>query len=131
MLDAGNAAYSAMLRLLARCYEIPWTSAKERQAALSGAMACMKAVTGLGTALTFLPAQPGGSGPRAGMSFAMLRSTEGFFDSEAGHALAERLLDIAGRMPALQIDAQLGASLAAALTEAAGALGKPGTGPGR
>ena len=130
VLDAGNAAYSAMLRLLARCYEVPWTSAKERQAALSGAMACMKAVTGLGTALTFLPAQEGGSGPRAGMSFAMLRSTEGFFNDHAGQALAERLLDIAGRLPRLEIDGQLGASLAAALTEAAGALGNPGPSPG-
>jgi hypothetical protein len=126
VLDAANAAYSAMLRLLARCYEIPWTATDEREATLSAAMACMKAVTGLGTALTHLPATQDGSGPRAGMTFAMLRSTEGFFGANAAPAMADRLDGIAAGVCKLAIGDELARSLATALSQRAAGLRRAG-----
>jgi hypothetical protein len=126
VLDAANAAYCAMLRLLGRCYQVPWAAGGEREATLSGAIACMKAVTGLGTALTHMPAQAGGAGPRAGMSFAVLRSTEGFFDVQAAPALAQGLADIARGIGGLPIDDALAQSLANSLAQAADELARAG-----
>jgi hypothetical protein len=111
-----------MLRCLAQLYEVPSSNAPLREALLSAAMASMKTVAVLGTALTTLPAGDGGDPARAGMSFAMLRSTEGPLAGQAVQALTDRLGEIAGRLGALGLPAELTRPVADALGGAAGAL---------
>lgn len=121
VMDAANAAYSAMLRCLAQLFE---TAAPERrEALLLAALSCMKGVTALGSALTELPASDDAGSPRAGMSFAMLRAIEGPLPDRALPTLAERLSEIAVRVPALLAPGALDAA-AAALTTAAEVLRK-------
>lgn len=121
VMDAANAAYSAMLRCLAQLYET--APADRREALLSAALSCMKAVTALGSALTELPASDAAASPRAGMSFAMLRAVEGPLADGALPMLAERLSEIAARVPALPVAGALEAA-AAALAAAAEGLRK-------
>jgi hypothetical protein len=127
VIDAANAAYSLMLRCLARLYEVPSSRADLRQALLSAAMASMKAVSGLGTALTTLPARDGEDSPRGGMSFAMLRSTEGPLSGQAISSLVERLGEIAARLRELDLPEQVARPAAQALSAAAGRLKAAGS----
>jgi hypothetical protein len=126
VLDAANAAYAAMLRCLVQLYETPVVRASERQALLAAAMACMKVMTVLGTHLTELPAADGAASPRAGMSFAMLRATEGPVTDTALPALAERLVEIAERVPTLGLADAPAAAAAGELGRAAEALRRAG-----
>jgi hypothetical protein len=82
----------------------------------------MKAVTALGSCLTELPANGHAEAPRAGMSFAMLRAVEGLLPDLALPALAERLTEIAARLPSLQAGPGVLTDAGAALCEAAAAL---------
>jgi hypothetical protein len=127
VIDAANAAYSLMLRCLARLYEVPSSRADLRQALLSAAMASMKAVSGLGTALTTLPARDGEDSPRGGMSFAMLRSIEGPLSGQAISSLVERLGEIAARLRELDLPEQVARPAAQALSAAAGRLKAAGS----
>lgn len=122
VIDTANAAYAAMLRCLTQLYDTPALHAERRQALLGGALAGMKAMTALGSFLTELPASDAAALPRAGMSFAMLRATEGPVADKALPMLAERLMEIAARVPALGLREQVGGPLAAGLMEAAQAL---------
>lgn len=104
LLDAANACYSLMLRFLAAVYDTPRGRGHERSALLSGAVAMMKLLRELSNALTATPAQEGVSNLQGGVSFAMLRSTEGLAPGVAPNALmAQRLEDIAARLPALAL----------------------------
>jgi hypothetical protein len=122
VMDAANAAYCAMLRCLSQLYDTPARDAPKREALLSAALGCMKAVTLLGSSLTELPANDERATPRAGMSFAMLRAIEGLLPYPALPALAERLALIAARLPSLPIAPDASADAAAALSQGAGAL---------
>ncbi|HYF21240.1 MAG TPA: ferritin-like protein [Ramlibacter sp.] len=124
MLDLANATYSAMLRCLAQLYETSARHPERRQALLGAALSCMKAVTAFGSALTELPARDGDPSPRAGMSFAMLRAVEGPLPDQAMTALAERMAEIAARVPALGSSGSFD-KIAAALAASAMALQSP------
>ncbi|HEX2547008.1 MAG TPA: ferritin-like protein [Ramlibacter sp.] len=122
VIDAANAAYCAMLRCLSQLYDTPSRDSARREALLSAALGCMKAVTSLGSCLTELPANDGADAPRAGMSFAMLRATEGLLPEAALPAVAGQLALIAVRLPSLATGPGALADAAAALTEGAEAL---------
>jgi hypothetical protein len=121
VIDAANAAYSLMLRCLAQLYEVPSSNAPLREALLSAAMASMKALAVLGTALTTLPAGDGEDPTRAGMSFAMLRSMEGPLPGQAA-VLSGRLREIAQRLGELALPGPAARPVAEALNGAAGRL---------
>ncbi|HYW57150.1 MAG TPA: ferritin-like protein [Polaromonas sp.] len=119
VLDAANSAYALMLRCLSAVYEVPASEGTLRSALLEGAMVAMKLVSGLGVALTELPAQDQGS-TRASISFAMLRSVEGPLRGREAEFLGERFVALASRLPKLGltndvqrslVEAVLGASL--------------------
>lgn len=76
VLDAGNAVYSLMLRCLTATYDLEQGRSKLRSALLTCAIGLMKSLSQLAEVLTQLPANES-SDVRAGVSFAMLRSTEG------------------------------------------------------
>ena len=123
LLDAANATYSALLRCLAQLYEVPAARHAERRALLGAAVAAMKVLSGLGVALTALPAQDEPGAPHAGVSFAVLRSTEGLMPDAAAGVLAERLRQIAGHLPQTALGDNAGA-LAAQLEAAAAGIGR-------
>ena len=101
VLDAANAVYSLMLRFLVEIYETPREPAGRRRALLGGATGLMKVLGELSDALTKLPATLEGS-QLAGVTFAMLRSTEGLAPGvDALGVLVDRLEDIAKRLPGL------------------------------
>jgi hypothetical protein len=103
VLDAANAMYNVMLRSLVEIYEVRWNAQPYRDALLGVAFACMKALTFLASKLTRLPAQDG-RGVTAGISFATLRSTEGFaVGSGSAGMLAERLRQIGQRLSELEV----------------------------
>ena len=122
VIDAANAAYSAMLRCLVELYETSSLDGERREALLGAALSCMKVVTTLGSCLTEIPAADAGPSPRAGMSFAMLRAIEGPLSDRALPALAERLSEIARRIPDLRVRDSSAARCASDLLEAAEAL---------
>ncbi|MBI2768001.1 MAG: ferritin-like protein [Burkholderiales bacterium] len=122
VIDAANATYSAMLRCLAQLYETMASEGEEREALLGAALSCMKAVTALGSWLTELPARDEDPTPRAGMSFAMLRAIEGPIPARAMLTLAERLSEIAARVPMLGNPPGAVAELQEALSKAADGL---------
>lgn len=97
LIDAANAAYSAMLRCLGQPYETPARREETRKALLGGALSSMKAASFMGSALTQLRATDENRSPRAEMSFAVPRAIEGALPDVALPALAERLSGIAVR----------------------------------
>jgi hypothetical protein len=102
--DAANAAYGLMLRFLGRTMETPWSTAELRKRLIEGSVCAMKVVSLLGKAVTRLDAAEAG-GPKAGMSFAMQRVTEGpLRDEDALALLVERAREIAQVIPGLPID---------------------------
>ena len=93
-VDAANAAYGLMLRLLGRSFETPWAKPDLRKHLLDGSVAAMQVVSELGKALTLLDAadQPG---VKAGISFAMQRAVQGELrDQDALAAYTERARQI-------------------------------------
>lgn len=94
MLDAANGAYGFMLRCLAQCYETDWRARDTRRWLVDGCVAGMKIVSVLGKHLTRLRAADD-LACHAGMSFAMLRSLQGWHRPEdALPALRERATEI-------------------------------------
>ena len=104
VVDAANAAYGLMLRFLAQTMETPWSKAGLRERLVAGSVCCMKVVALLGKAATTLDAADPG-GPKAGMSFAMQKVTEGALrDEDALSLLTERAHELADAIPGLAID---------------------------
>ena len=96
VLDAANAVYGLMLRSLTALYD-GVTDVSGRKALVGCAIGLMKTLTELATTLTRLPAEDG-SDETAGMTFTMLRSTEGWSQREdTPRLLAERLHEL--RLP--------------------------------
>ncbi|CAN5553626.1 hypothetical protein BH09PSE5_BH09PSE5_16330 [soil metagenome] len=90
VLDAANAVYGLMLRCLARCFETPWAQAQTRLRLVRGCVNAMKALSVLGRALTEMNAASN-SPAMAGISFAMLRSMQGWIrEEDAMSAIDER-----------------------------------------
>lgn len=111
VLDLANACYAAMLRALTQLYEVPWDRAAERGALAAGAVAGMHLLALLGSHLTTLPASAG-SPATAGLTFTMLRATEGYAtESPAALVLGEWLANVRERIDGLQLPAGLAASL--------------------
>jgi hypothetical protein len=104
VLDAANGLYALMLRCLAQCYETPWADTDARAAIVSATFRTMRAFAGVASDLTAMPACADADGERAGVSFSMLRSTEGPARGADGWlALSERLREIRARVPALPL----------------------------
>ena len=126
VLDAANAVYGVMLRCLIAVYEVPWGEKTRRKALLGAAIASMKALTALACELTQLPAHEGEATSCAGVSFAMLRSIEGYaVDSGSADLLAERLRRIVSRVAELGLPG-ITPLITASMTEAAAALDNMG-----
>jgi hypothetical protein len=108
LLDAANAVYSLMLRCLVELYESAVPG--RREALLGGAFALMHALGEMGSALTRLPASDAPGAPHAGLTFAMMRSTEGFAPGvEPLPLVAQRFKDIESHLDDLQLPAGAGA----------------------
>ncbi len=111
VLDAGNATYGLMLRLLASATSDAGDGAG-RQVEIDSAVELMHVIHRLGVALTELPAVEGGS-VHAGLNFHLPRSNLALPQREAGAALlAERAHEIALALGALarqcpQVDGSL------------------------
>lgn len=97
VLDAANAAYALMLRALCTVYD---NGDNARRPALLGCATAMMAVLAqLADRLTELPADAP-DGVRAGVSFTMLRSTEGWAPGvDPAVPLREQLTLLQSRMP--------------------------------
>jgi hypothetical protein len=76
LLDATNAVYSLMLRCLTAVYDTSRNDEALRKALLGCALGLMKALAQMSSVLTRMPATSHGH-ENAGVTFAMLRSTEG------------------------------------------------------
>ena len=111
ILDAANAVYSLMLRCLSAVYDTSTREATRRSALLGCATGLMTALAELSDVLTRLPAASDG-GVRAGVTFAMLRSTEGLVPGvDVGFVLAQRFERIRSEIPRLALPRPLAASL--------------------
>jgi hypothetical protein len=77
ILDAANAIYALLLRYLTAVYDTPGVDGERRKALLGCALGLMKLLASISDELTKLPADDRNDA-RAGVTFAMLRSTEGF-----------------------------------------------------
>jgi hypothetical protein len=127
VLDAANAVYNVMLRSLVELYEVRWNARPHRDALLGVAFASMKTLTFLASELTKFQAQDKGDAT-AGISFATLRSTEGFaVGSGSAGMLAERLAQIGQRVGQLELGKGT-QGIETALSEAANALSGTATG---
>lgn len=105
LLDAANAVYSLMVRCLTAVYDTPWRDAEQRKALLGGAIDMMKLLRELSNALTAEPAQDGAD-VHAGVSFAMLRSSDGLVAGvDVRRVLVQRLRDLGAQLPALHLPA--------------------------
>ncbi len=106
ILDAANAVYSAMLRCLVAVYDTPQNDAGNdgrRAALLAGAFGAMKVLRQLSDVLTTLPANADAAA-RAGVTFAMLRSTEGLAPGvDVVQILAQRFERIRKQLPQLAL----------------------------
>lgn len=125
LLDTANAVYALMLRCLAAVYDISRSEAALRKALLGCATGLMKLLGAVSNELTQLPASAAGS-PNAGVTFAMLRSTEGLAPGVSiAIVIRQRLALIEAQVPRLPISKALGehwsarlATLGATLAEA-------------
>jgi CDGSH-type Zn-finger protein/uncharacterized Fe-S cluster protein YjdI len=105
LLDAGNAAYGLMLRLLTFMPDDARCSRGERPVAADQVLLLMRAVTDIGSRLTELPARPGEHSAKAGLTFTLSRGPLGFGSAESARTLiAERSLALAQRFRALAPD---------------------------
>ena len=125
VLDAANAVYSLMLRCLAAVYDTPWRDGAGRKALLGAATGLMKLLRELSDVLTTLPAQDGGA-LCAGVSFAMLRSTEGLVAGiDVRRVVSARLRDIAAQLPALALPPEVAARMGERLAGLIETMGVP------
>jgi hypothetical protein len=97
LLDAANAVYSLMLRCLVELYDS--AIAARRQALLGAAFGLMKMLGEMGSALTRLSASDAPDSAHAGISFAMMRSTEGYAPGvEPLPLLVQRFADVEAQL---------------------------------
>ena len=93
-----------MLRCLVELYDT--AAAVQREALLGAAFGLMKVLGEMGSALTRLPAADAPGSPHAGMSFAMMRSTEGYAPGvEALPLLVQRFIDLEANVDGLKLPA--------------------------
>lgn len=126
LLDAGNAAYVLMLRLLALISDAQ-PALLPRPAVMAQAMTLMHAVADIGAALTALPANPAHPGVHAGLTFTVSRTALGYQSPlSAALLIGERLEQFAAHaqrlvsaLPALGLLAPTLRGYAAAWTMAA------------
>ena len=117
ILDAANAVYSLMLRCLVAVYDTSTNEVKRRKALLGCAIGLMKALAQLSGVLTAFPAKDD-DGVHAGVSFAMLRSTEGLVPGvDIAPVLSQRFDRIRTQLPQLEIPPETLATLTKQLTE--------------
>jgi hypothetical protein len=117
LLDATNAVYSLMLRCLTAVYDTASTDTALRKALLGCAMGLMKMLAQMSGVLTRLPAAGEGD-DNAGVTFAMLRSTEGLVAGvDIRLILTQRFDRIREQIPALPFPADVAASLMSQLAE--------------
>ena len=115
VLDTANAAYALMLRALTAVYDAGTDEAPRRQALLGCAIGMMGVLGQLSALLTTLPAADA-DGVRAGVSFTVLRSTEGWAPGVDSAALiVEQLLLMRAQLPQLGVDKEPLAALLAKL----------------
>ena len=116
LLDAANAVYSLMLRCLVELYDS--AAPALREALLGGAFGLMKVLGEMGSALTRLPAADAPGSPRAGITFAMMRSTEGYAPRvEPLPMLEQRFVDIESHVGDLHLPPGAGERIRATLAE--------------
>lgn len=91
LLDAANGTYAAMMSTFTALYDLP-RDAPARPLLLSAALSLMHMVAAISDALTRLPASDAPGAPNAGVTFTVLRSTEGFsVGADAPTMVGERL----------------------------------------
>ena len=112
ILDAANAVYSLMLRCLTAVYDTSATTHGERRSALlKCALGLMKMLAELSSVLTLLPANDL-DGVNAGITFAMLRSTEGLAPgADVVLVLTQRFARIEQQIPQLELPIETTESL--------------------
>lgn len=116
LLDAANAVYSLMLRCLVEVYDS--AAPLLREALLGGAFRLMKVLGEMASALTRLPAADTPGSPRAGITFAMMRSTQGYApDVDPLGMLQQRFVDLESQLGDLHLPSGAGERIAVALAE--------------
>ena len=126
LLDAANAVYSLMLRCLVELYDS--ADASRRKALLGAASGLMKMLGEMGSALTRLPAADAPGSPRAGITFAMMRSTEGYAPGvESLPLLVQRFVDIESHLDDLPLPVAARERTKAFLAELRGRLQDAGS----
>ena len=121
VLDAANAVYALMLRSLAALYD-GRVEGSMRRAVIACLTGLMRTLAELSEVLTRLPVQDG-SDQTAGVTFTMLRSTEGFAAGETAVALlAERLTELKAGIATLSLPSTTSSSLLARLDSMGAAL---------
>ena len=123
LLDAGNAVYGFMLRCLGACYQTPWSDTSAREGVVAAAFESMRALSIVSSELVRLPAAAGDeAGPRAGLSFAMLRCAEGLGAAGSITVLRERASELAAHAVSLPLGGEAREKLRAALKAVSEAL---------
>jgi hypothetical protein len=124
LLDASNAIYGFMLRCLADCYQTDWQESEVRSGMLTATFTLMRALAIVGSELAKLPAyEDQTDGPRAGVSFAMMRSTERLSQFDGYRVLLhERASELLEHIAELPLSMERSAELQTCLEAVARAL---------
>jgi CDGSH-type Zn-finger protein/uncharacterized Fe-S cluster protein YjdI len=135
LLDAGNAGYGLMLRLLSLLSDGPTfyeSLPHGRASVVEQAVLLMRVVTDIGSVLTTLPANAASPGINAGLTFTVSRQALSYPSPKACAALLhEKLTELARRMHTLAETAPALAGSAAALDQYASDWLKVSTSTGR
>lgn len=127
LLDAGNACYGLMLRLLSLVADDPAYFAQlpgGRHSVVQQTLLLMHVTTEIGSALTTLPAHPAHPGVYAGLTFTVSRHALSFPSVDASSALlAEKFAAVAARVKELAKALPSLTPYASALTDCATAWG--------
>lgn len=116
LLDAGNACYALMLRLLSLLTDRWLRPAIPQRTVADQTVLLMRAVSEIGSALTRLPANPDHPGVTAGLTFAAPRTEIAFQSAgSAARLVDERCQEMADRLDALAVHLPSLAPLAARL----------------
>ena len=103
LLDLGNALYALTLTCLQHAYS-PCLFLDSRKFLIAGAIGLMHATTTIGTRLTAIPAQPGGS-INAGLTFAVPRNLNALSAPTLAPVIGDRLRELRSTAQALEMDA--------------------------
>ncbi len=125
LLDASNAFYGFMLRCLAASYVTPWSDAARREGLLMATFKSMRALAIVGSELARRPASEESPDPvHAGVSFAMMRSTENLGVGRELGLLRERARELHSHLQALPIEVERRAELSDVFKAISTALSK-------